>query len=407
MMEKFKFSKERVLKEEDKELCLDSIWDDWDTEIDRKQEVKEMEPYNPDLFLNGKFSIVFNGQGSHPPLQEIRDVLNDKEFIMANDISNNYNIHKDLLSFLANCTEKEYEDLLADTAINQVIIYTYQQIIYNYFNEYWNKTFNQSAPRPISATGNSLGIYNAYTSAGNIDFNDGINIVAERGRCMRLACEVNPDAELRIITGLPPEILEHLNKYIDFSIAHYNSPTQTTISGDKIQIDLVTKALLALINKIIDKNDTEPNIQKLKRSLDFDNANPRSIRKKIKILKSKVKGAFHSKYMEPALAAFESALTKLPLHNTDIRVFPDDGNESMTQDADIKKSLLKHLTHHIRFTEALKKMGAKAIIVFGGRQTSANFSIETLPEIKNNIISLTTKNEIEKFIEKLRDETRI
>ncbi|MDX9913566.1 MAG: hypothetical protein RBS77_03235 [Candidatus Moranbacteria bacterium] len=405
-MKNFETPKEKSPNKEPERINHISVWSKMDVK-EKKQETKESKPYNPELFLAGKFSFVFNGQGSHPPLQEIQKIITNQEFNKTDEILYKNNIYKNLGHFLMHCTEEEYEELLMDTAINQLIVYTYQQILSNYFNEYWKKIFNQAAPQPINITGNSLGMYNALTSSGNFSFDNGLNIVAKRGLGMRLAYESNPDVETRIVAGLPFEVIEHIKKYLDLSIANYNSPTQTTFSGKKSELRIFDKLISDLINQLCDKNNNDKQIQTLRQYFGYRDDDLDKIKEKIKIIKGKIRGIFHTKYTMPALEIFEPALSKLAIHENKISVLPDNAGEVLTTTDDIKKFLIDHITNPVCFPDTLKKMDAKAIIVFGGRQTSANFTKETLPEIKNNIISLTTKNEIEKFIEKLRDETRI
>jgi [acyl-carrier-protein] S-malonyltransferase len=86
--------------------------------------------------------------------------------------------------------------------------------------------------------GHSLGELTALAAAGAMDFADGLRLVRERGRLMKLAGERNPGGmaavlkmEDAVVEEACIDAAEELGKAVQ--IANYNSPGQVVISGDR------------------------------------------------------------------------------------------------------------------------------------------------------------------------------
>lgn len=101
----------------------------------------------------------------------------------------------------------------------------------------WNK---RTAKQPAVLAGHSLGEYTALVCAGVIDFEDGINLVAERGRCMQDAVPVDTGA-MAAILGLDDERVAELCQHAAYteivSVANFNSPGQVVIAGHKTAVE--------------------------------------------------------------------------------------------------------------------------------------------------------------------------
>ncbi len=94
------------------------------------------------------------------------------------------------------------------------------------------------AARPAMVAGHSLGELTALAAAGAMDFADGLRLVRERGRLMKLAGEQSPGGMAAVLKMDDEEVEQACQEASDeigqpVQIANYNSPGQVVISGDK------------------------------------------------------------------------------------------------------------------------------------------------------------------------------
>jgi len=91
---------------------------------------------------------------------------------------------------------------------------------------------------PAAVAGHSMGELTALVAAGAMEFADGLRLVRERGRLMKLAGDRNPGGMAAVLKMDDPEV-ERACKEASaetgkaVQIANYNSPGQIVISGDK------------------------------------------------------------------------------------------------------------------------------------------------------------------------------
>jgi [acyl-carrier-protein] S-malonyltransferase len=156
------------------------------------------------------------------------------------------------------------------------------------------------------ALGLSLGEVTALTAAGVFDFATGLRVVAERGRLMQLACEQSSGA-MAAILGEERATVQALCAAHDVEAANFNTPGQIIISGEKAKIAAAVEAAKAQgIKKVIPLN---------------------------------VAGAYHSRLMEPARAAFARFLDTVPFAAPRLTVFTNTTGQVVREPADIKAAL--------------------------------------------------------------------
>jgi [acyl-carrier-protein] S-malonyltransferase len=90
--------------------------------------------------------------------------------------------------------------------------------------------------------GHSLGELTALVAAGAIDFADGLRLVQERGRLMKLAGERSPGGMAAVLKADDEEVKKACRQASSetgtaIQIANYNSPGQVVISGDREALD--------------------------------------------------------------------------------------------------------------------------------------------------------------------------
>lgn len=99
---------------------------------------------------------------------------------------------------------------------------------------------------PAFVAGHSMGEYSALVMAGALRFADGLRLVQERGRLMKLAGERNPGGMAAVLGLDEPTVADVCNQAGDVQIANDNAPGQIVISGtfDGIEraMDLASEA---------------------------------------------------------------------------------------------------------------------------------------------------------------------
>jgi [acyl-carrier-protein] S-malonyltransferase len=160
---------------------------------------------------------------------------------------------------------------------------------------------------PTHALGLSLGEVTAYCAAGVFDFATGLSIVAERGRLMQQACEQTQGGMAAIIGEERPKVAELCAEF-GIEAANFNAPGQIIVSGEK---DRVAAAVAA--------------------------AKDRGIKK---VMPLNVAGAYHSRLMEPARAAFAAFLAPIPFAAPQFTVFSNTTGVAIARPDDIKAALV-------------------------------------------------------------------
>ncbi len=94
------------------------------------------------------------------------------------------------------------------------------------------------------AAGLSLGEWSALCLAQAVSFEDGLRILAARGRFMQESCEERAGAMLSVI-GLAGNVLSKIAAAAGVEIANFNSPEQTVLSGPKDGIQQAEKMAVA------------------------------------------------------------------------------------------------------------------------------------------------------------------
>jgi [acyl-carrier-protein] S-malonyltransferase len=176
-------------------------------------------------------------------------------------------------------------------------------------------------PAAGCALGLSLGEVTACTAAGVCDFATGLRIVAERGRLMQQACERTAGA-MAAIVGEDRSRVESICAEHGIEAANFNAPGQIIISGDKTKVEAAVA-----------------------------NARERGMKKVIVL---KVAGAYHSRLMESARAAFAEYLAGATLMRPLFPVFTNTTGQTMSEPAAIKAALAKQLVSPVLWEDCLR-----------------------------------------------------
>ena len=183
-----------------------------------------------------------------------------------------------------------------------------------------------------AALGLSLGELTAHAVAGTYTFEDGLKIVAERGRLMQEACDATKGAMASFIGGTEEKVAEYCTKF-DVDMSNLNCPGQIVISGEAENIARAVEAAKA--NK------------------DFKMVVP-----------LKVAGAYHSRLMKPARDAFANYLDTFEFNTPNIPVFTNVTGERVSEPADIKANLVKQVTSTVRWADCVNNAAKLGIDQF-------------------------------------------
>lgn len=185
---------------------------------------------------------------------------------------------------------------------------------------------------PATALGLSLGELTAHAFAGTFSFEEGLKIVAERGRLMQEACDASQGAMASFIGGTPESVAEYCKEF-DVDMSNINCPGQVVISGEAAKVAAAVEAA---------KN-----------------------RKAFKlVVMLKVAGAYHSRLMEPARKKFEEFLEGIEFKSPRIPVFTNVTGDAVFDPIEIKKNLVKQVVKTVRWEDCVRNAAKLGIEKF-------------------------------------------
>jgi len=179
--------------------------------------------------------------------------------------------------------------------------------------------------QPEMVAGHSLGEFSALVSAGALNFEDGLRLVAARANAMQKACEIQPST-MAAILGLDDFTVEDIcHRVSDVVVAaNYNCPGQLVISGTIAGVDKACELLLAAGAK--------------------------------RALKLNVGGAFHSPLMELARVELAAAIEATEIKAPVCPIYQNIDAKPQTDPAHIKHNLIAQLTGPVRWTQTVLHM---------------------------------------------------
>lgn len=267
-------------------------------------------------------AFVFPGQGSqHVGMgQELFDTV--PEFLdLETDID-------ELLGYSLRqiCLENP-NDVLKVTQYTQPCLYVVNAL--HYLNQ-----LGKSGHTPDYVAGHSLGEYSALFAAGAYDLLTGLRLVIKRGELMSQA----QGGGMAAVIGLDPEtivdILEN-NNSLDITIANYNTPLQTVLSGSKEAIERATS--------------------------EFEKAGAQLY------IPLPVSGAFHSRAMFHAAEEFATFLNSFEFNELHMPVIANvTGHPYPTGEAtkNISSLLVQQITQPVQWTNSIRYLISQGINSF-------------------------------------------
>jgi malonyl CoA-acyl carrier protein transacylase len=178
---------------------------------------------------------------------------------------------------------------------------------------------------PGAMAGHSLGEISALTAAGALSAEDGLKLVAARGRFMQEAAEETGDGSMMATRARDDEsraAIHEVAQAVGLSVANDNAPDQLVLSG---AIDALERGEAEL--------------------------KERGVRAK----RLPVAGAFHSPLMDPAVPRFREVVEAAAIGEPRVPVYSCVTAQPFT---DVAEQLVAAITNPVRWTDVLRAMQA-------------------------------------------------
>lgn len=185
---------------------------------------------------------------------------------------------------------------------------------------------------PSYLIGHSLGELSALTASGIFSFEDAIRIARARGEMMA-ACTAQVETGMTAVTEIRSDEVEEVVKKVqkegyDVQIANYNTPNQTVLSGSIEALEAASSHLTRMGASVI---------------------------------RLKVSGPFHSKFMKEAAIHLEEVLRPIELGEFSIPVMCTMMRRLYTKDDDIKNLLVQQLISPVYWSDSILSLSNKNI----------------------------------------------
>jgi [acyl-carrier-protein] S-malonyltransferase len=202
---------------------------------------------------------------------------------------------------------------------------------------------------PDLMAGHSLGEVAALAAADALSAEDGLRLVAARGRLMQEAADVTGDGGMLAVRAREREPVEQVVLATGVVIANDNAPDQLILSG-AISALSEAEGLLA--------------------------------ERKIRAKRLPVSGAFHTPMMEPAVQPFREIVERTELREPRVPVL---SCVTAAPFHDVRDQLVDGITHPVRWTDvlrALHELGATRFVETGPGSVLTNLVRKSLAGVE-------------------------
>jgi [acyl-carrier-protein] S-malonyltransferase len=202
---------------------------------------------------------------------------------------------------------------------------------------------------PDLMAGHSLGEITALVAAGALDAEDGLRLVAARGRLMQEASEETGDGGMLAVRARERAPVEHVAAEAGVSIANDNAPDQLVLSGEVTALDEAERLLRA---------------------------------HKVRAKRLPVAGAFHSPLMEPAVEPFRELAEHVEVRDPRVPVL---SCVTAAPFQDVREQLVQAIVSPVRWTDvmsALRDLGATRYVETGPGRVLTNLVRKSLDDVE-------------------------
>jgi [acyl-carrier-protein] S-malonyltransferase len=216
-------------------------------------------------------------------------------------------------------------DEIKDTSITQPLVVALALLAYD------ELTRRITVPEGTIVAGHSVGELAAAAMAGALSADDAVALAAVRGREMAAACALEPTGMAAVMGGDPDEVAAWLAEF-DLVPANRNGAGQIVAAGP-----------LEALDKIIEAED----------------------RPASKVIKLKVAGAFHTRFMAPAREALAERAQNVRVSDPVRPILSNADGAVVTSGTDLLARLVTQVTNPVRWDfcmATLAERGATALI---------------------------------------------
>ena len=214
--------------------------------------------------------------------------------------------------------------------------------------------------QPDAVMGHSIGEYVAACIAGVFSLEDGLKLIATRGKLMSSLPLVG---KMAAVFAGESAVREAIASYPKVAIAALNGPENTVISGDGEAIDEICR-----------------------------NLEPEGIKTK----PLQVSHAFHSSLMEPILVEFERAAKEIIYAKPSIPIMSNVTGQRIKDDIATPEYWLRHVLQPVRFADSIQtlhrqgyevflEVGPKPVLLAMGRQLYCENAGVWLPSLRQGM----------------------
>ncbi|MEX2280183.1 MAG: ACP S-malonyltransferase [Acidimicrobiia bacterium] len=199
----------------------------------------------------------------------------------------------------------------------------------------WDELSNRLPYLPVAAAGHSLGEYTALAAAGVIDYDDALRVVAERGRAMADAADLEASG-MAALLGADVELAEAVEAASRaaggrLTVANDNAPGQVVVAGGTADLDW------------LDANGRDLGVRRA--------------------VRLKVAGAFHSPFMAPAAERVAAAVATIEPREGRFAVYAN-VTATPVHPAEVAQALTDQVVGRVRFADTLRNIASHGIGTF-------------------------------------------
>jgi [acyl-carrier-protein] S-malonyltransferase len=210
---------------------------------------------------------------------------------------------------------------------------------------------------PKFLAGHSLGEYAALYAAGVLNLENVLLAIQKRSDLMHKATLGDKNGAMCAVIGPSADVVEDILRKAQekgiVSIANYNSPAQTVITGESTAVEYAGELLKAHGAK--------------------------------RVIPLSVSGAFHSALMEGASGEFEAFVDALQLNDAKIPVITNVDSQITMQAQDFRKKMPQQISSSVLWTQTIEKMvneGVTTFVELGNGNVLAGLNKRICPEAK-------------------------
>jgi [acyl-carrier-protein] S-malonyltransferase len=210
--------------------------------------------------------------------------------------------------------------------------------------------------QPAFVAGHSLGEYTAATAAGALTVEDGIKLVALRGKLMAEIQSERPGAMVAVI-GLDPEQLSELCEQASadgvVGLANLNSPTQIVVSGEEAAVDHLAR--------LAEEAEAQ------------------------RVVRLQVGAAFHSSLMEPVQSKMGEAMAEVEWRDPQVPLVSNASGGVVRTGEAVRQALLDQIASPVLWVDCVRTLaaaGVTTVLELGPGRVLAGLARQIEPDVE-------------------------